>query len=309
VDRCRRALFAAATCLGVAACDSTEPLPPAVFVQPATLTLEDGQSMKLTASLRNPKQPTVRWSSSNPLIATVDPTGVVSAVANGAATITAKMVDDTTVSASVPVTVSGPAIASMVLFPSSTTVWVGLTRQLGVQLRAADGRIIRGRRITWTSPDAAIAEVSTSGVVRGRGPGGPIAMTASSEGQTATALIRVAHDAEACPLVAALGIGQPSSGRLALGDCEFRADESYVDIYEFVLAESGTVQIDMVSADLDSYLGLFEATGRFLTQDDNTGGATNARIVTDLAAGRYRVWANTTQGAVSGAYTLTVTRR
>ena len=114
---------------------------------------------------------------------------------------------------------------------------------------------------------------------------------------------------EACPFIAPLAVDDTARGRLALGDCEFRDDESYVDVYEFTLPAASTVQIDMISTELDSYLGLFEATGRFVGQDDNAGGAANARITTQLAAGRYRVWANTTRGAVSGAYTLTVTRR
>ena len=308
MHRCRSFLLGTAACLG-AACESTEPLPPAVFVEPAALTLQDGQSAKLTASLRNPKVRAVTWSSTNPQIATVDATGLVTGVTNGSATVVVKMVDDSTVSTTVPVTVSGPAVATMTLSPASATVWVGLARQIGVQLRAADGRVIRGRRITWTTPDATIADVSTTGVVRGRGPGGPIALSAATEGLTATTLVRVAHDAEFCPFIAALTIDQAAAGRLALGDCEFRADESYVDVYEFTLAATATVQIDMVSTELDSYLGLFEATGRFLAQDDNTGGSGNARITTELVAGRYHVWANTTKGAVAGAYSLTVMRR
>ena len=305
----RCALLAAATCLGVSACDSTGPLPPAVFVMPATLTIEDGQSAKLAASLRNPKTRTVRWSSTRPAVATVDNAGTVTGVTNGSATIIVKMVDDSTVSASVPVTVSGPAVATVTVSPASTTVFVGLARQMAVQLRAADGRIIRGRPVTWTTPDASIAEVSTTGVVRGRGPGGPIALVATIEGRAATSLVRVAHDAEACPFVAALAVDQAVTGRLSLGDCEFRQDESYVDVYEFTLQSSSTVQIDMASADLDAYLGLFDGGGGFLAQDDNSGGSGNARIVAQLAAGRYRVWANTTKGALSGAYTLTVARR
>jgi hypothetical protein len=309
VRGCRSALLAAATSLGAIGCDSTEPLPPAVFVDPVALTIEDGQSAKLTASLRNPKSRAVRWSSTAPAIASVDASGTVTGVTNGSATIIVKMVDDSTVSASVPVTVAGPAVATITLSPANTTVWVGLARQIGVQLRAADGRVIRGRRITWTTPDATIADVSTTGLVRGRGPGGPISLVAASEGRTATSLVRVAHEAEACPFVAGLALDQAVSGRLSLGDCEFRLDESYVDVFEFTLPSASTVQIDMVSAELDSYLGLFDVAGRFVTQDDNTGGATNARIVAELAAGAYRIWANTTRGAVSGAYTLTVARR
>lgn len=273
------------------------------------VTLQDGQTRKLTASLRNAKSRTVSWSSTNPAIATVDATGLVTAVMNGSTTILAKMALDSTISTSVPVTVAGPAVATISLSPTSSTVWVGVARQFGVQLRAADGRILRGRAITWTTPDATIADVSTAGVVRGRRPGGPIPLTATSEGVTATALIRVAHEAEGCPFIVPLAVDEITAGRLSLGDCEFREDESYVDVYEFTLAAAGTVQIDMASTDLDSYLGLFDASGQFLTQDDNAGGSNNARITTQLAAGRYRVWANTTKGATSGAYTLTVSRR
>src|SRR5678816_4754575 len=46
----RSVFFALLAGLGAVACDSTRPLPPAVFVAPATLTLEDGQSAKLTAT-------------------------------------------------------------------------------------------------------------------------------------------------------------------------------------------------------------------------------------------------------------------
>jgi serine protease Do len=121
--------------------------------------------------------------------------------------------------------------------------------------------------------------------------------------------VRVAHAAELCPFITALPLGQPTNGRLALGDCEFSVDESYVDVYEFTLTTAGTVQIDMGSTELDTYLGLFDATGPFIAEDDNSGGGTNAQIVRQLNAGRYRVWANTTTGATSGAYTLTVVQR
>jgi hypothetical protein len=310
VVRCRRAVLAAATSLGTVACDTTGPLPPAVLVAPTRLTLEDGQTLKLTASLRNPGvSRTVRWSSTNTAVATVDVFGNVTGVTNGSATINVKMVDDSTVSTSVPVTVSGPAVATVVVSPAVVTVFVGLARQLNVVLRASDGRVVRGRRVTWTTPDATIAEVTTAGVVRGRAPGGPITLVATSEGSSATSLVRVAHDAEVCPFVTPLALGVPAVGRLSLGDCEFRDDESYVDVYEFTLTSAATVQIDMASTELDSYLGLFNATGPFIVQDNDAGGGRNARIVAPLAAGRYHIWANTTTGATSGTYTLTVVQQ
>ena len=185
----------------IGACDITGPDSPAVFLDPPSLTLEDGQSAKISAKLRNPRARTVVWSSSNSGVATVDPTGKVTGIVNGSATITAKMTDDTTVTASIPVTVSGPAVATIAVSPAVVTVHVGLAFRMAVQLRAADGRIIRGRRITWTSPDTRIAEVTAQGIVRGRAPGGPIDLVASIEGQTATARVRVAHAAELCPVI------------------------------------------------------------------------------------------------------------
>ena len=305
----RGVLFALVAGLGAIACDSTHPLPPAVFVAPSSLTLEDGQSVKLTATLRNPKSRVVHWASLNPAIATVDIDGNVTAVRNGATTITVKMVEDTTVGAAVPVTVSGPAVSSITVAPSNVVVFVGTTRQLAVQLRAADGRTIRGRALTWTTPDASIAEVSTSGLVRGRNPGGPIAVRVSSEGIATNASVRVAHAAELCPFIAPLTVGQRVDGGLALGDCEFSLDDSYVDVYQFTLSATGTIQVDMTSTELDPYVGLFDGNGVFIVEDDNSGGFKNARIVREVPAGTYRVWANTTGAGVSGTYALTVTLR
>src|SRR6187431_2211090 len=68
VVRCPSPVLATAV-LVVLGCDTTKPLPPAVLVTPAVLTLEDGQTAKITARLRNPKSRTVRWSSSNTAVA------------------------------------------------------------------------------------------------------------------------------------------------------------------------------------------------------------------------------------------------
>ena len=290
-------------------CDSTKPLPPAVFVEPSSLTIEDGQAIKLTAKLRNPKTRSVQWSTSNAAVATVDLVGTVTGVTNGSANVFVKMEDDTSVFAMVPVTVVGPAVANVILSPAVATVYVGFSLRLTAQLRASDGRTIRGRPITWTSPDAGIAEVSATGLVRGRGPGGPITVTATSEGRTATSVVRVAHAAEACPFVTALAFGQRTDGRLALGDCELSLDDSYVDVYEITLPSAATVQVDMASGDFDSYIGLFDSLGGFIAEDDNSGGGKNAQIVRQLAAGKYRVWANTLSGSTTGAYSVTVVQR
>ena len=310
LNRCRQAVATLTTSLGIAACDSTKPLPPAVFVAPASLTLEDGQTSKLTATLRNPKSRAVRWSTSNASVAIVDLVGNVTGVANGSAVITVRMADDTTVATAVPVTVTGPAIGSVTVVPANATIYVnGLSLRLSVGLRAADGRIIRGRALTYASPDVNIADVTTTGIVRGRAPGGPIHVTVSAEGQTGTSRIRVAHAAEICPEVTPITFGQRVNGVLTLGDCEFSLDNSYVDVFEITLATAMTIQIDMTSNDVDSYIGLFESNGMFIGEDDNSGGGAHARLVKQLSAGKYRIWANTITGNVTGAYSIVVTQR
>jgi len=72
-------------------------------------TLIEGESLTLTATVApdNATDKTVAWSSSNAAVATVDNNGVVTAVAEGTATITAKAGDKSatcvvTVKASVP---------------------------------------------------------------------------------------------------------------------------------------------------------------------------------------------------------------
>ena len=294
---------------GIDACDSTGPRPPAVFVEPATLTLEDGQTAPLTARLRNPTTRTVTWSSSNRAVATVNAVGDVTGVTNGTATIVVRMTDDTTISATVPVTVSGPAVAEVIVNPAAPIVFVGFGRRLFVQLLSATGVTLHGRAVTWTTPDPSIVDVSPGGVARGHAPGGPLTVLASSEGRSGSTQVRVAYAAEACPFVKALAVGERTDGTLALGDCEYSLDGSYVDIYELTVAAAGTIQVDMTSGDVDSYLGLFDDRGALLAEDDNSGGGRNAHIEHQIPAGTYRVWANTQTGSVTGAYSLLVSQR
>jgi hypothetical protein len=305
----RSLLLALAMGSDTLACDLTRPLPPAVFVEPARLTIEDGQTARLTAKLRNPKARTVTWSSSDPEVATVNVAGDVTGVTNGTASIVVRMTDDTTISTTVPVTVRGPAVATVTVSPAAPIVFVGFAQQLFVQLHSANGRLLHGRTVTWTTPDASVVDVSESGVARGRAPGGPLTVVASSEGQTGTTQVRVAYAAEVCPFVATLALGQRADGTLALGDCEYSLDDSYVDIYEITIPAAGTIEVDMTSSDVDAYLGLFDPSGALLAEDDNSGGGRNARIERQVPAGTYRVWANTLTGSASGAYSLIVSER
>ncbi len=58
----------------------------------------------------------------------------------------------------------------------------------------------------------------------------------------------------------------------------------------FPMQAGKTYQIDMISKSLDSYLYLESPTGKYLTEDDDSGGSLNARIIHKATeAGQYRI--------------------
>ena len=83
-----------------------------ITVSPTSVTLEEGQTQQLTASITpdNASNKTVSWSSNNTNIATVSSTGLVTAKTVGTVTITAKTNDGSGVSGTCNVTVTNPTI-------------------------------------------------------------------------------------------------------------------------------------------------------------------------------------------------------
>ena len=85
------------------------------------------------------------------------------------------------------------AVASVSVSPATTSVLVGGTVQLSATAKDANGNTLTGRGITWQSADTTIAKVDNTGLVTGKAQGGPVAITATSEGQSGTAAITVAN--------------------------------------------------------------------------------------------------------------------
>ncbi|MDN5213132.1 Ig-like domain-containing protein [Fulvivirgaceae bacterium BMA12] len=93
-----------------------------VSVTPTTLALEVGQTGNLTATIApaNATDPSVSWSSDNTAVATVNESGVVSAVSAGTATITATTTDGGFTDTSA-ITVSDPPSGGDITLGNSTT--------------------------------------------------------------------------------------------------------------------------------------------------------------------------------------------
>lgn len=166
-----------------------------ILVYPATAYLSVGESIQLTATAKDSAGHTlsgrsIAWSTSAATIAIVDTSGLVRGESAGQAAITATSggkADTATVTVAA-------AVATVTIDPGDLTLVVGTSRQLAATLRDAGGDILTGRPIAWSSSNWAIANVRATGdaaaTVRGETTG-EVTISATSEGQTGSAVIRV----------------------------------------------------------------------------------------------------------------------
>lgn len=161
------------------------PVPVAsVTVTPATKGLTVGETFTFTATTKDAgghvlTGRTVTWSSDNTAAATVDGNGVATAVAAGTAHITATSENQ---SGAATLTVTPVPVASVSVTPQDTTMTAGDSAQFTAQPKDPDGNPLSGRTVTWASSNAAIASVSSTGVVTAVTAGPPVTITATSEG-------------------------------------------------------------------------------------------------------------------------------
>jgi alpha-tubulin suppressor-like RCC1 family protein len=201
----------------VAGCggDSTAPPPPpppavaSVAVTPAARALVPGDTVRLTATPKDAQgaalaDRTVTWNSSDEAVATVDDEGLVTAQAEGTATITATAEGQHGTAA---LTVAAAPVASVVLTPTGDPVIVGDTLRLTATLLSEAGDTLTGRTITWTSSDTTVASVDADGLVSDHTPGS-VTLTATAEGKEGStelhAVLRFAQIAPALSTTCAL---------------------------------------------------------------------------------------------------------
>ena len=186
------------------------PTPSAVWVTPATLELSAlGDTAQLTADVRDQSgQPMagamVTWTSEAPEVATVDGQGLVTAVGNGSATITASA---GSVSGSARAWVAQEVRAVSVSAPGP--VFVGDTVRLVAESHDANGHAVAGSEFSWASSDTAVATVDASGLVTGL-VSGEAEITATSSGATGGVEVAVRS-------AGAVSVS-PSKGAVPLGD-------------------------------------------------------------------------------------------
>lgn len=152
-----------------------------------------GDTIQLTATLEptNATITEVTWSSSNTFIATVNSSGLVTAVSAGSATITVRTTDggytDTCA-----ITITGTvAVSSVILNKTTATVRLGTTTQLVATVLPANAT---NKAVTWSSSDTSKATVNTSGLVTASATNtgsATITVTTTDGGKTATCALTV----------------------------------------------------------------------------------------------------------------------
>jgi alpha-tubulin suppressor-like RCC1 family protein len=149
------------------------------------------------------------WESSNPAVASAEPGGVITAIAPGTVTITAR---STVVSASTTLTVL-PAVAQITLASAGTVVPLGGTLQITATTLDNQGHVLTGRTVTWEAGDGTIISVDATGLATGV-TAGTIILTVASEGAVATLDLAARMDG---PLAAVTGGNLHSCGVTTTG--------------------------------------------------------------------------------------------
>ena len=151
----------------------------ALSINKTSTTLNKGATETLTVT-RTPSSvsyPTLSWSSSNTSVATVNASGVVTAVGNGTATITVTTTDGTNISKTCSVTVRTP-VTGVTVSPTSLSLNAGSTYTLTKTVAPSTAS---NQNVTWSSSNTSVATVNSSGVVTAVGNGTATITCTSSE--------------------------------------------------------------------------------------------------------------------------------
>ena len=168
---------------GRAALTVVAPAPTTMAVTPDTVVLTAlGQTAQFTAEVRDQNGQvmtgaTVTWASSAPAVATVSAAGLVTAVGNGTAAVTAAAGSASGTAVAIVMQSAG----SVVVSPSADTVELGETLRLVAEAFDENGHAVHGAVFTWSSGDVSVASVDASGLVTGLAEGTATITAAAGE--------------------------------------------------------------------------------------------------------------------------------
>ena len=184
--------------------------PRIVTVSPASSVLTNGETMQLTAAVQIDAgmSTAVLWRVTNPAVVMVSSNGLVTAIAQGTATVTAISVADTTRRGQASITVV-PAVRSVTVQPEVASVGMGATRQLTATIV---GDVGVSPAVIWRTANPTVAQISQTGVVTGVALGSTTitAIAAADTTRRATAtvtVVAVAREVEVLPGSSSINVG------------------------------------------------------------------------------------------------------
>ncbi len=171
-----------------------------VAVVPESLQLEVGATRQIAVLLRDAfRTPLtgrqVAWQSSNPTVASVSNSGVVTGLVASTQPVRITALSEG-LSAGVDVSVTAASVASVTVTPTSTTLELGVAQQLTATLRDTRGNTLTGRTVAWSSSNPSQVSVSNTGVITGVAvTNAAVVVSATSEGRNGTAQVNVTSTA------------------------------------------------------------------------------------------------------------------
>ena len=161
---------------------STTPTLSKITVSPSSTDVNVGSTVQLTANCTDqngdPISCALAWNSSNTLVATVDPNGLVTGIIAGTVNVTASS-GTIQSNASIVTVKSAQILSSILTSPTSTNVNVGSTIQLTTTCKDQNTNTMKCPTLSWSSSNTSVATVDPNGLVTGI-IAGTVNVTASS---------------------------------------------------------------------------------------------------------------------------------
>lgn len=160
------------------------------LVVPPSIGIDTGESVQIIAAIlpRDASIQDVTWYSSDSTVATVDQTGLVTAVSQGTCNIVVVAADGNIPGVTVVTVNMGQVDVEQIVIPDSIFVSIGDTYEIVpeyIPYYASD------RQIAWTSSASTVASVTNHGVVTALSAGEARIMATPAQGETAMSIVVV----------------------------------------------------------------------------------------------------------------------
>lgn len=266
-------------------------VPPQIFsvtLSPNSATVAPGRTVTLTATARDKDGDTIEgeeftWKSSDPSVASVDDTGVVTGVSLGDAVITVVSTFNENINASSNITVVTPSVERVEIDPTSADLQEGATLQFSATAYDADDAELPDTEFTWSVEPTSAAAIDENGLLT--------ALAYDADNDTVTVTV----NAEGVEASATVTILRTPVDAITITDAEGGTD--------FSVQEGETLALSAAAFDADGN----ELTGRdadWASDDEGVATVDENGVVTGVAAGTATI--SVTIGGVTESVEVTV---